>query len=431
MYVKYSPENLGHPDSITVSWPGGQDHSGKAVQLEGSKSISNRALLIRALSGKPSPAEGEFDIEGLSISNDTRTLDRLLRESETLETFDAGPAGTTYRFLTAYLSTKTTKDVILTGSERMLQRPIGNLVNPLRKLGAFIDYIGREGYPPLRISDGVIGGGKVHLPNKISSQYISALAMIGPMLGETLEIELEPPVLSRPYIEMTLAIMRHFGAEAKFKGNRIIVPPGQYEYEQFEVEGDWSAASYHYGIVALSPVGTSLSISPLHEKSLQGDSALVEIYRQLGVESSFEGSTLTLTRVEESCEHLDYDFASCPDLAQTVAVTCAARDISARMIGLESLAIKETDRTAALQEELEPFGVTFEETSKDVWEMKGEFKAADYEIATYDDHRMAMAFAPLAMVTGKLRIEDPMVVGKSYPSFWDTLSSLGFGLDFS
>ncbi|MFZ1634148.1 MAG: 3-phosphoshikimate 1-carboxyvinyltransferase [Chitinophagales bacterium] len=387
-----------------------------AIKLEGSKSISNRLLIMQALC-----PEG-FEIDNLSPSDDTTTLKRLLSSNDTI--CDVGAAGTTMRFLTAYFAIKNQQH-ILTGSDRMKQRPIKLLVDALRDLGADIQYKEKDGYPPIEINGKKLSGGKVTIRADVSSQYISALLMIGPVLENGLELYLEGKIGSFPYINMTLRTMAKLGIQYKMDGNTIHVYTGNYVGKPMQAESDWSAASYFYGICALSK-GSEIKISGLFKDSLQGDSVLPEIYNQLGVVSYFEDDILVLSQVDSYVDELIYDFSNCPDLAQTVAVTCAALGVPARFTGLESLKIKETDRTAALQTELQKFGVSFLPDGE-AWVLNGATVAGnDLTIHTYEDHRMAMCFAPLSLKHKNIIIEEPMVVKKSYPSFWSDLSSLGF-----
>ena len=413
-----------------IQYPGGPLHP--KIKLEGSKSISNRLLVIRALS------EQRFDIDNLSPSDDSTTLDRLLRIAESQSAaslkgaeFDAGAAGTSFRFMTAYLSLRH-RDCILTGSERMKQRPIGLLVEALVTLGASISYLEEEGYPPLRIKGESLRGGKVQIPADVSSQFLSALLMIAPKLQGGLHLDLVGNVSSRPYLEMTLKLMHAFGVQSRWEGRQIIVDQQNYQSRSFTVEGDWSAASYYFSMLAIAGVIDSESdiyIKGLQEKSHQGDSILPRLYDKLGVQTKFTEKGIHLTYTGKHVDHLSWDFYDCPDLAQTVAVTCAALGISAEFSGLKSLAIKETDRTAALSNELKKFGVNFYK-KENSWQLEGkiEFPEIEVLVETYKDHRMAMAFAPLGVI-GKLIIDDPLVVSKSYPSFWDDLKRCGFQIE--
>lgn len=398
------------------------------LRLSGSKSISNRALIIRALS------RSDFDLQGLSSARDTRVLQQLLQHPRT--EYDAGPAGTTFRFLTAYLSLQPHHQ-ILTGSERMQQRPIGILVDALRRLGADIQYLNRDGYPPLRIGPPAKGFAQHHsltIPANTSSQFISALLLIGPALPRGLVLELQGEVVSRPYINMTLQLMRFFGAEATWAGNRIAVEPSPYRARaSFQVEADWSAASYYYAMAALAS-SADLRLDGLFAESLQGDAILAELMASFGVRTHFEENGIRLRRTAGALPgRFRHSFLACPDLAQTLAVLCAALGLPARLEGLRTLRIKETDRVAALLRELGKVGIkgrAHEADAGDEWlELSGRarlpYPPPDFH--TYADHRMAMALAPLAML-GPIRIQDPTVVRKSYPEFWDHLQYLGFQL---
>lgn len=392
-----------------------------SIILEGSKSISNRLLIMQKLC-----PEG-FDIENLSPSDDTKTLQKLLSSND--EILDVGAAGTTMRFLTAYLAI-TDGSHILTGSERMKKRPIKILVDALLNLGADITYLGEDGFPPIKINGKKIQGGKINIRADVSSQYISALMMVGPLLEKGLELELVGNIGSFPYINMTLKTMEQLGIKNSFDQNTIIIQPGKYSSIHMKAESDWSAASYYFSMCALSSA-SQIIIHGLMEKSLQGDSVLPEIYKQLGVTSNFKNDILYLENTGEIVNELNFDFTDCPDLAQTVAVTCAAIGVNAKFTGVESLKIKETDRTQALSNELAKFGVDFYE-EEGCWILKGETLANDLvKINTYEDHRMAMCFAPLAIKHQQIIIEDPMVVKKSYPSFWSDLESLGFSTSFT
>ncbi len=385
------------------------------VQLEGSKSISNRLLIMQAFSDHPAT------IHHLSPGDDTRALERILQSNDAAG--DVGAAGTTMRFLTSYYACRNGVKT-LTGSERMLQRPIGILVDALRALGAEIHYLGEQGYPPLEIHGKKLEGGQLTIRADVSSQYISSLLMCAPLMKQGLQLQLEGKVGSFPYIRMTLELMRNMGIGFEMNGNIITVFPGKYESIETWVEGDWSAASYYFSMAALCP-GSALRIDGLFPESLQGDSQLISIYEQLGVEADFHNKHLLLSGTGKLVDTFRYDFTECPDLAQTVAVTCAALGIPARLTGLESLRIKETDRTAALATELMKFNVRFTEDGP-AWVLQGKAERVEgVRIKTYDDHRMAMAFAPMAILQ-PLTIQDPGVVAKSYPSFWDDLNRLGF-----
>jgi 3-phosphoshikimate 1-carboxyvinyltransferase len=400
--------------TVTISHPTGILKG--RVQLPASKSEANRSLIIAALAG------GEPELQNLSEANDTQLLQRLLKSDS--DTINAEDAGTVMRFLTAYYAI-TGQQKTLTGTERMCQRPIKVLVEALQELGAGIEYLGEAGYPPLQIS-GFKGSGKKHLKvrSDISSQYISALIMVAPLLPEGLELELEGKISSRPYIEMTLALMKHFGVEASFEGNTITVPHQTYSPATFAVESDWSAASYWYSMVALAKEG-DVTLLGLREASHQGDKAIVEIMRRLGVHTEYmpEGVRLTKKHAEK---RVAFDFSNCPDLAQTVVALCAASGIAVEMTGLESLRIKETDRIQALQIEVLGMGASLEERTPGVFQMNPTLMInRELNFRTYEDHRMAMAFAPIALLQ-PLQIQEPDVVRKSYPRFWEDLEKMGF-----
>ncbi|WP_367388406.1 3-phosphoshikimate 1-carboxyvinyltransferase [Lewinella sp. LCG006] len=413
-------------DVLHISKP--DRHLKGEVQLAGSKSISNRALIIQAL------CTGPFEIKRLANAKDTITLQALLTSEE--ELLDVGAAGTTFRFLTAFLASRPGTQ-ILTGSERMKQRPIGVLVEALRSLGAQIAYVEAEGYPPLRIGHqaGFGEDAQLRIPASTSSQYITALLLLGPTLPQGIRLELEGKIVSRPYIEMTLGLMRHFGVQHTWEGNVIRVAPQAYQANDFTVEADWSAASYYYSLAALSD-SCELQLHGLFADSFQGDAVLQEMYKAFGVATEFNETGLRLTKAAGTAAPplFEYDFISCPDIAQTLAVTCAGLGTQGLFTGLETLRIKETDRIAALKNELSkvnsffsPLPARFSKNSqKEYFMLEG--KAAWTEaptFATYEDHRMAMAFAPLAMYA-PVAIAEPDVVAKSYPDFWKDLESLGF-----
>ncbi len=392
------------------------------IALASSKSESNRALIINALTGFSG------DLQNLSTARDTQTMIRLLQSTD--QTADVIDAGTTMRFLTAYF-TATNQNKIMTGTPRMCERPIGILVDALRTLGAEIDYLNKEGYPPLHIKGfSEQKSNEVTIRGDVSSQYISALLMIAPTLPQGLIIKLTGELGSIPYIKMTLEQMRAFGVnyDANWEEKTIKVSPNDYQSTSYRIESDWSGASYWYSIVALSEFDeTQVELLGLKENSLQGDSDIVNIMANLGVKSTFTEEGVLLTKIPSE-KTLSWDFTNCPDLAQTVAVTCAAKNIEATFTGIESLKIKETDRVVALQNELKKFGgdlVELEKNSKYV--VKSNLSLNTHHssliIRTYDDHRMAMAFAPLAMMMD-VTIEEPNVVVKSYPSFWTDLQKI-------
>lgn len=393
------------------------------VRLAGSKSISNRVLIIQAL------CNTDFKIDALANANDTELLAHLLKSTD--DVLDAGPAGTTFRFMTAYL-TLFGGNRILTGSERMKQRPIKVLVDACRKLGASINYLENEGFPPLNIISGTISGGKqLAIPANTSSQYISALLLIAPILSGGLSLELTGKIVSRPYIEMTLGLMRYFGVSHTWENQVIVIAEQAYQAKPFIVEADWSAASYYYSLAALSDQA-DIYLNGLFENSLQGDSALVSIFESFGVETLFTAQGIRLIKHQNVIpEAFHYDFILCPDLAQTMAVVCAALGTKGYFSGLETLRLKETDRIQALENEISKGGChislfsTDSVTGKEVFEVFGKFETSSVPVfKTYEDHRMAMAFAPLALLS-PVEIEEPMVVIKSYPDFWTDFQHLG------
>jgi len=392
------------------------------IHIPSSKSISNRMLIIRSLAGSGAT------LHNLSDSDDTKVLSKALDTEADVK--DVGHAGTAMRFLTAYLSTQA-GDVTLTGSERMKQRPVGPLVNALKQVGARIDYLENEGCPPLRIQGGGLNGGSIAIEAGISSQFISALMMIGPMLEGGLNIELMGKVVSASYIEMTLSLMNYCGAGARFDGKTIAVPQGTYSLDNFRVESDWSGASYWYQVAALLP-GSEITLPNLNQNSLQGDVALVQIFEPLGVRTTFNEEGLILRSLKQDLpEHYSYDFTTCPDLVQTLAVSLCALGVPFRFTGTSTLRVKETDRISALQTELKKVGFVLNAEPDGAW-LEWDGTRSDPEsdpvIQTYHDHRMAMAFAPLAISLGKITIEDPGVVSKSYPGYWTDLEKAGFGI---
>lgn len=380
------------------------------IPLEASKSESNRALIINALAGNKSV------LHNLSNARDTQTMMRLLASND--EVLDVLDAGTTMRFLTAF-SLFGDKAVTLTGTARMQQRPIKILVDALKKIGAKIKYKGEDGYPPIKIKPlAEQKTNEIKIKGDVSSQYISALLMIAPRLPQGLHIHLKGKVGSRPYIEMTLDMMKLFGVKANWTNNSIEIPHQTYQPYPYLVESDWSGASYWYSFVALAQEA-NIKLLGLRQKSLQGDIAIVQIMNRLGVMSTFEEDGVVLTKIPHQKE-LTYDFSDCPDLAQTVAVVCGIKGIPCRMTGLESLRIKETDRIKALKKELKKFKIKLKEVEEGVWEVKSKFEPSEeiIEVATYEDHRMAMAFAPIC-THQQIKILDPSVVNKSYPSYWE------------
>ena len=389
------------------------------IQLPSSKSISNRALIINAL------GNGTHHPENLSDCDDTRVMIRALNDDK--ETIDIMAAGTAMRFLTAYLSV-TPGTRIITGTERMQQRPIQVLVNALRELGADIEYVANDGFPPLRITGRELRKDTISLPGNVSSQYISALLMIAPVLTNGLTIRLTGDIISRPYINLTLQLMNDFGVRAEWTDDhRLKVEPQAYHSIPFYVESDWSAASYWYQIVALSKEA-KVTLPGLFKDSYQGDSQVAGIFRSLGVETIYKDKAVILKKNGKSVERLDYDFINQPDLAQTFVVTCALLNIPFRFSGLQSLKIKETDRMAALITEMRKLGYILHETDGSVLSWEGERCTTEEHpaIDTYEDHRMAMAFAPTCLALPEILINNPQVVSKSYPRYWEDLRQAGF-----
>ena len=399
------------------------------VDLPSSKSVSNRALIIHALSG------GGMLPQNLSDCDDTDVMIKALRDMP--EVIDIKAAGTAMRFLTAYLAVTPGRHTI-TGTERMRHRPIRLLVDALRYLGAEVEYAGEEGYPPLRITGRPLDGGRIEIPGNVSSQYISALLMIGPVLRDGLRMHLTGDIISRPYIDMTLWIMGEFGAEAEWTDiSTITVAPKPYAARGYNIENDWSAASYWYEMVALGGRDSDVTLTGLMDGSKQGDSAVRYIFSLLGVKTTFgtteEGvpTTVRLSRNGHCVPRLEYDFINSPDLAQTFVVCCAALGVPFRFTGLQTLRIKETDRIEALKREMGKLGYVLRDVEgrELVWSGERCEPLPDAAVDTYDDHRMALAFAPLAMKWGRVRINNPHVVTKSYPHFWNDLKSSGFAID--
>jgi len=387
------------------------------VPLTSSKSESNRALLLNELGG------GTSELKNLSTARDTVTMTKLLASDDfTLDVLDAG---TVMRFMTAFLAISK-KERKITGTPRMCKRPIKLLVDALNDLGANITYENEEGYPPLLFKPfSHQKTNQLTIPGNISSQYISALLMIAPTLPEGLTITLEGEIYSRPYIEMTLNLMKHFGVSGQFEGQQISVSPQPYQSNSYTIESDWSGASYWYSFFALAD-DAKITLKGLRSKSNQGDHAIATIMEGLGVKSTFDGETVTLSKTDIKKE-LTIDFKSCPDLAQTVMACAAAKGVNLEMTGLESLRIKESDRTAAMAIELGKIGAKLEEREEGRWVLTSPAQLSVAEVIsfdTYDDHRMAMALAPLALKFDCI-IHEPDVVVKSYPEYWDHLKMAG------
>lgn len=394
------------------------------VALPASKSISNRALVIRALSGSRMP------IENISPCDDSMVVVDALRDMP--QVIDIKAAGTAMRFLTSLLATVPGEHII-TGTERMRQRPIGILVDALKSIGAEIEYTESEGFPPLKITGRQLLGGTLDLSGNVSSQYISSLLMIGPTLQKGLKLKLKGEIISRPYIDMTLAIMKQFGAKAQWVSDcEISVEPVPYSPIPYYIEGDWSAASYWYEIIALSADrNAEVTLPGLFCNSLQGDSKVAELFEPLGVGTEYGEKCIRLFKTGDAAKSLNLDMRNQPDLAQTMVVTCCMLGIPFRISGLQTLRIKETDRIAALQKELGKLGYELETEGDDAISWDGNIEntpAHTVDIDTYEDHRMAMAFAPVALKKGSIIINNPQVVSKSYPSYWEDLSHTGFRL---
>ena len=390
-----------------------------AVAISGSKSETNRLLLLQAL-------YNNISLDNVSNSDDSEVMTKALLSDDPIK--DIHHAGTAMRFLTAYFATQEDKDVVLTGSSRMKERPISILVDALRQLGAVIEYAENEGFPPLKISGQKITQNKVTMPANVSSQYISALLLIAPKLENGLELTLEGEITSIPYIKMTLALLNEIGVESSFVENKISVAPKTttQNNQLLTVESDWSSASYWYSIIALSEIGTEVTLSSYKQNSLQGDSALASIYKDFGVKTVFENTKITLRKINHNqLLTVQYDLNNCPDIAQTIAVTCFGLSVGCYLTGLHTLKIKETDRLEALKAELEKFGALVSITDETLTLEPAAKIIADVAVKTYQDHRMAMAFAPLALKTN-LVINEAEVVSKSYPDFWKDLKSVGF-----
>jgi len=394
--------------------------SNNKTAITGSKSESNRLLLLQAL--YPS-----IDIKNLSNSDDSQLMQKALKSSDRI--IDIHHAGTAMRFLTAFYSTQKNREVELTGSKRMKERPIAILVDALRQIGADISYKEYEGFPPLIIKGKQLTGNKVTLKANVSSQYISALLLIAPKLENGLELTLEGTITSIPYIKMTLNLLSQIGVESSFKDNVIIVKPllNIKENKNLVVESDWSSASYFYSIIALSDIGTNVTISSYKKESLQGDSVLAQIYKTFGVSTEFNNNSVTISKTSEAKSIKELNLQEAPDIAQTITVTAFGLGLSCYLTGLHTLKIKETDRLVALKTEIEKLGGNVIITNDSLTLEASNSILKNIEVDTYNDHRMAMAFAPLALKTDII-IKDYKVVSKSYPTFWEDLKTLGFNL---
>ena len=390
-----------------------------SIKITGSKSESNRLLILQALFGN-------ITIENLSNSDDSQVMQQALGSKDKL--IDIHHAGTAMRFLTAYFAAFAERETILTGSARMQERPIGILVDALRSLGADISYEKNEGFAPLFIKGKSLNKSEVELAANVSSQYISALMMMGGKLPNGLKIKLKGKITSVPYIEMTRSLLTQLGIKSSFEGQTIqIFPCSSVNQQTVVVESDWSSASYYYSLVALSDNG-KITLSSYKKDSLQGDAVLAKLYKELGVDTKFDKNSITLTKIKNfEVKSVNFDLANSPDIAQTIAVTCYGLGIACDLTGLHTLKIKETDRLEALHAELSKLGAQLEVTDKSLHLKAAKIYNSDVTINTYQDHRMAMAFAPLGLKIPVI-FEDAEVVNKSYPDFWDDFRVLGFAI---
>lgn len=432
----HSENNTESIQSMTQYRISGPETLRTTVSLPASKSISNRALIIYALSGGGIPSEHCRPPRNLSDCDDTQVMVDALRDMP--DTIDIKGAGTAMRFLTAFLAATDSGTHTLTGTERMQHRPIKILVDALRKMGADIEYIGEQGFPPLRIKGKRLEGGELEIAGNMSSQFVSALLMVGPALEKGLTVRLTGDIISRPYIDLTLCTMREFGAGADWTSvDTITVAPKPYVNKDYLIENDWSAASYWYEMVALSKdQDAEVRLEGLMDGSKQGDSGVRYIFSLLGVRTIFASkapgkpTTVTIKKSPHRVPRLEYDFINAPDLAQTFVVTCALMGVPFRFTGLQTLKIKETNRIEALKREMRKLGYVVRDDNGSALEWNGERCAtqAGAAIDTYEDHRMALAFAP-ASLRQTVVISRPMVVTKSYPHFWDDLANAGFSIE--
>jgi len=393
------------------------------ITITGSKSESNRLLLLRALFEN-------LEIQNVSNSDDSQYMLKALSTEST--TVDIHHAGTAMRFLTAYFATLEGSTILLTGSQRMQERPIKILVDALKDLGADIEYENQDGYPPLRITGKKLLTDEVRMKANVSSQYISALVLMATKLENGLKLHLDGKITSVPYINMTLSLLEQIGVETSFEGQTIHVKPYlETDSKTLTVESDWSSASYFYSIVALSPLGTQVCLSTYKKDSLQGDAVLKDIYKQMGVETTFDGSKIILKKINNTLPgSIDIDLANAPDIAQTIVVTCLGLQVQCRLTGLHTLKIKETDRLEALKSEIYKFGTDLNITNDSLSLLNPKPLESAAIVETYNDHRMAMAFAPLALLTS-FSIKEAEVVSKSFPDFWKNLLELGLNISES
>lgn len=393
-----------------------------SIQLPASKSISNRALILNALSMSPS------QIKNLSNSDDTKVMIDAFKTETNL--IDVKAAGTSMRFLTAFLAI-TPGEWIITGTERMQERPINILVDALVSLGARINYLGNIGYPPLKIKGTALKGGEIYLSGDVSSQFISALLMIAPTMNKGLTIHLEGEIISMPYIKLTLGMMAQFGVKTHWEDRTIRIHPEEYRPVEYVVESDWSGASYWYEMAALSN-DAHIELKGLFKDSMQGDSKVAELFTDLGIQTEYTKDGVILTKSNKVTKKMFHNFVNEPDLAQTFVVTCCLMNVPFMFTGLQSLKIKETDRIEALKNEMKKLGYLIYDSKGSILEWNGERIVPEEEepvIKTYEDHRMAMAFAPAALKLGHINIKHPQVVTKSYPNYWTDLQSAGFVIE--
>lgn len=391
------------------------------IQLPASKSISNRALILNALS------LNSYDIENLSNCDDTNVMVEAFRSESNL--IDVKAAGTSMRFLTAFLSI-TPGQWVITGTERMKERPIHILVDALVSLGARIKYLGKVGYPPLQINGTALEGGSIYLSGDVSSQFISALLMIAPTMTKGLTIHLEGGIISIPYIKLTLGMMAQFGVKTHWEDRTIRIHPEEYKPTHYVVESDWSAASYWYEMAALVN-DAKIELKGLFKNSMQGDSKVAELFLDLGIETEYTKDGVILRKTNRTTKKMFHNFINEPDLAQTFVVTCCLMNIPFMFTGLQSLKIKETDRIEALKAEMKKLGYLIYDSENSILEWNGERCEPEETpvIKTYEDHRMAMAFAPAAIKIKNVTIAEPMVITKSYPRYWEDLKAVGFSIE--
>ncbi len=388
------------------------------IKITGSKSETNRLLILKELFQK-------ISLSNISNSDDSYVMQKALNSNESI--IDIGHAGTAMRFLTSFFAISSGREIVLTGSERMKQRPIKILVNALNELGANIKYLGDIGYPPIKIKGKNISGGEIILPSNISSQYLTSLLLIGPKLKNGLKIKLTGQTTSYPYVKLTLDFLRKIGVDLIIERDTIFVKNIKKIYQKnIKIESDWSSASYFFSAVALSRF-SDLKLSSFLSKSLQGDSKLRKIYKKLGVESRIKDGNLLLSKISnyKKPKSINFNLNDSPDLAQTIAVTCLGLEINCELNGLHTLKIKETDRLIALKNEISKFGAFVKITNDSLQLIVKKNLKYNIEIDTYNDHRMAMAFAPLALINN-IKIRNEKVVTKSYPNFWDDFQSIGF-----